>query len=693
MWFWKRKKLVKPEPEKQMEVFNSSVWLDLIEKMTEDKKPFRFEEPLTIAKERLEQGARDFGSARGIKCYNEHKTKVQNQWINPMQSINTGFGTAQYAYYNYQNVNYYECYALAQDPLMNKIFDILAKTPFMQGGEAVCDFSDEEKEVLRKGLDKYQVRKNAEDAVRSSFVCGGCLLYMDFGLDNLEEPLNLKRQDMRQFKGFKHIDPINLVAVDVNTVNPSASDYMEPNIWYVVGLGNVHKSHFLKFEENIPEKIMRPLSMYFGMPLTLLIKQDVANSNLASQGLANLMNRFRTMYLSTDSSNFTGAGAQNFRQRLEVMSLVQDNFSIYPIKDTEQIQQFVTSLSGMNDNVELFYQIISAKTDITMSILMGKGSSGLSGTLEGERKNFYDRIRRIQENVKSNLIKMYGIVYGKMTDGKFFEFSDYVFEPLEQASESEKAENLRSYTDVARGLIEMGCKAEDVVDWLKQYKDFQLDNVEFDSDTADLEDYAEDVGDEDQLGFRQVKNEWNEAEHPRDDLGRFVEKGIDETNIHKEIDLDFQAISASDFKKLNAKLIHKSSGYNNPSEYYVAEKDGEKYYIRKSNHWGFFRTNILRGDDEAIKKAEKGEKGYILYDDGDIGFNRIGEIQHHWNLIGGEMKLGKKLTKSDIEYFKKIVEDQSRDSAFRKHSQEILDMGRYHSDYANKMQYGIIRIK
>lgn len=486
MWFKKKQK----ETPKQVEYFNASAF-------TFPKEPLKIEEPFTIAKQRLEQGARDYGYQRGVKAYNEHKTKIKNQWINPLQSINSGFGNAQFAYYNYQNVNYYECYALAQDPLFNKIFDILSKTPFKEGGDVVNDFSTEEKELLKNGLNKYRVIESAEEAVRSSFVTGGCLLYMDFGLDNLEEPLNLKRQDMRQFKGFRHIDPINVVAVDVNTVNPSAKDYMQPKMWYVVGLGNVHESHFLKFEENEPEKIMRPLSMYFGMPLTLLIKQDVANSNLASQGLANLMNRFRYLYLKTSNENFTGAGAMNFRQRLETMSLVQDNFSIYPIKDTEDIQQLTTSLSGMNENVEMFYQIVASKTDITMSILMGKGASGMSGTLEGERKNFYDRIRRIQEKIKPALIKMYGIVWGKLTDGKFYDFSDFIFEPLEQASESEKAENIRSYVEVAKGLIEIGAKSDDVLEWLKQYKDFQLDNVDFDSGADGLEDFTEKGGADD----------------------------------------------------------------------------------------------------------------------------------------------------------------------------------------------------
>ena len=91
-------------------------------------------EPKTLAQIRLQQGAKDIGADKGIRLYNSHQVKIKNQWINPLTSINTGFGSAQFAYYNYQDVNYWECYALAQDPLFNKIFNILSRTPFANDG-------------------------------------------------------------------------------------------------------------------------------------------------------------------------------------------------------------------------------------------------------------------------------------------------------------------------------------------------------------------------------------------------------------------------------------------------------------------------------------------------------------------------------------------------------------------------------
>lgn len=595
MWSFK-KKIQNENQDKKSDVFYNA-FADL--KKGNDDEPLKFSEPMTFARERLEQGAQDYGYKKAKAKYDLHKVKVQNQWINPLQSINSGFGNAQNSFYNYQSVNYYECYALAQDPLFNKIFNILSKTPFANGGEVVADFDDEKKEVLENAVKKYDIYNVFVKALRSTYVCGGCLLLMDFGQENFEEPLNLKKVNMKKFKGFIHIDPINLVAIDVNTVNPAKRDYMKPKTWYVVGLGSVHESNFLKFEDNLPELIMRPMTLYFGMPLTLLIKQDVANSNLASQGLANMMNRFRYLYMKTSQENFSSDSANNFRQRLEAMSLVQDNFGIYPIKDTEDVFQLTTSLTGMNDNAEFFYQIIASKTDITLSILLGKGAQGLSGTLEGERKNFYDRMRAEQEMVKPNLLIALGIIYGAMTDGDFYEFQDYLFNPLEQSDEKEKAENMRSYTEVAGKLIEMGVKNEDVLDWLKKYRDFNLENVEFDADAEGLEEYQgmgqyEADSEKEDKGAKALNADFKEEEHPRDEGGRFTSKGRgyqsggegSSIKTNKSFEQVMKRVSESNKKNIGIDDVVKSFIKDNPSisesDIEKAVKSAEKYKEEKS---------------------------------------------------------------------------------------------------------------
>lgn len=570
----------------------------LLANMLKEEQAASISEPWTLAKARLEGGAKDAGAGKGLRMYNAHLSRLQNQWINPLQSVNSGYGTAHASLFLYQPVNYYECYSLAQDPLFAKVFNVLSETPFAKGGE-LSNLSAEEKDRVEEAASRFDLWQHLRAAVRSNYVTGGCLLYMDFGLSGreLEEPLDLNRMNIKRFRGFRHIDPINCVAVQVNTVNPAAGDYMQPSIWYVIGLGAVHRSHFLKFEANIPELPMRPLTLYFGMPLTQLIKQDVANSNLASQGLANLMNRFRFTYLKADESSFTTENAKCFKDRLNFMSFVQDNFGVCPIKTTEDVMQLTTSLAGMAENVEEFYLLISAKTDIPYTELMGKSAEGMNATGSGDRRKWYDKCRSIQESVKNNLLFMYGIVAG-IDSGKFVKFTDFTFNPLEEATEKELAENIKSYAEVASALVNLGAKQDEVFEWLKQFKQFNLDGLSFDTETEGLGGY-EDITPQVMSEF-QAANEWREEDHPRGKDGKFGQGGGDNEKDRKadveekisKIKIDFTKdnilpeLNAGDLEELGVKskpvLLKKTVIDRNLSQHPDVEVEDYEMMIGKA---------------------------------------------------------------------------------------------------------------
>jgi len=570
----------------------------LLANMLKEEQAVSISEPWTLAKARLEGGAKDAGAGKGLRMYNAHLSRLQNQWINPLQSVNSGYGTAHASLFLYQPVNYYECYSLAQDPLFAKVFNVLSETPFAKGGE-LSNLSAEEKDRVEEAASRFDLWQHLRAAVRSNYVTGGCLLYMDFGLSGreLEEPLDLNRMNIKRFRGFRHIDPINCVAVQVNTVNPAAGDYMQPSIWYVIGLGAVHRSHFLKFEANIPELPMRPLTLYFGMPLTQLIKQDVANSNLASQGLANLMNRFRFTYLKADESSFTTENAKCFKDRLNFMSFVQDNFGVCPIKTTEDVIQLTTSLAGMAENVEEFYLLISAKTDIPYTELMGKSAEGMNATGSGDRRKWYDKCRSIQESVKNNLLFMYGIVAG-IDSGKFVKFTDFTFNPLEEATEKELAENIKSYAEVASALVSLGAKQDEVFEWLKQFKQFNLDGLSFDTETEGLGGY-EDITPQVMSEF-QAANEWREEDHPRGKDGKFGQGGGDNEKDRKadveekisKIKIDFTKdnilpeLNAGDLEELGVKskpvLLKKTVIDRNLSQHPDVEVEDYEMMIGKA---------------------------------------------------------------------------------------------------------------
>lgn len=107
-------------------------------------------------------------------------------------------------------------------------------------------------------------------------------------------------------------------------------------------------------------------------------------------------------------------------------------------------------------------------------------------------------------------------------------------------------------------------------------------------------------------------------------------------NMHKRENLDFESIDVSVIRNSSAKkLIHKSKSHNKrqSSEYYAAIIDGRPAYVRISNHWGTFFTNVYWNDADAKTRFPDYDWENNPYGD---QFGRVGANQHNWELNGGK---------------------------------------------------------
>ena len=447
-----------------LERYNTNIFENENKDNKNKKERLTIKEPQTLVSEEIENNRL-------------RKYKLNNQWVNPTQGINSGLGTANLSFYNYQVVNYMECSFLSQDPLISNIIDILTNTPFTNGGEIILINDNgeyiENTEIIdilkNKLLKKYNFYETLKAAVKSSFIFGGCLLYLDYGDKNyLESQLDFEKIDKTKFKGFKLIDPIQCGAIDVNTTDPTAKDYMNPTRWYINGLGTVHKSRLIKFSWNEPPNFLKSMCMYFGYPLTQLLKQDVANYNLVTQGLANLVNKIRRTYIKMDKMSFVSGNVETVKNRLQLMQLIENNFTIFPIDLNEDVVQLTTSLSGIRDTIETFLNVLSCKTGIQRNKLSGENISGLNSNAANKEanKNFIEKITTIQNGlIYKRLIEMLQIIAGTI-DNKIYNF-DYKFSPLYVMSENEISDAIDKNVDIALKMNQLGISTEDCITWLK----------------------------------------------------------------------------------------------------------------------------------------------------------------------------------------------------------------------------------
>jgi len=102
-------------------------------------------------------------------------------------------------------------------------------------------------------------------------------------------------------------------------------------------------------------------------------------------------------------------------------------------------------------------------------------------------------------------------------------------------------------------------------------------------------------------------------------------------NFHKQNELDFESMELGVLDRITKINIYKSPSYNRrqSSEYWLGYYKDRPVYIRKSNHWGTFFTNILAGSEEAKALSEKEQNSADE-------FGRVGQKKHKWDLIGGK---------------------------------------------------------
>ena len=152
------------------------------------------------------------------------------------------------------------------------------------------------------------------------------------------------------------------------------------------------------------------------------------------------------------------------------------------------------------------YLLISAKTSIPYTELMGKSAEGMNATGAGDRKSWYDKIENIRNSIKPNLLIVYGILAG-LESGKFKVFDDFIFEPLEELTEKEQVEVFKGKVEIGKELIETyGAETTSILDWLKTDKRLGIDNINIDLSTPDLTNYDENL-DYDEISTNETINQ------------------------------------------------------------------------------------------------------------------------------------------------------------------------------------------
>lgn len=465
---------------------------------------------------------------------------------------------------------------LAQEGLIRAGVETIADDMTRKPIEMYYDDEGGEKEEdlitkLKGEMVKFKVRDRMNTGLLKDGYFGGCLVYIDTGDledDEAEEPLVLNEKTFKKgsLRGFKVIEPVNVAPGTYNTTDPTADDYFNPNWYYVLGR-KFHKSRFLYIASNETPLLLKAAYNFFGIPQAQLALDYVAHFVANREAAQELLNKFSLTCFGTDMSQGLQANGSwaDLIKRMKMFNKMKNNNGTFVYnKETEELSQINTPLSGVRDIVDMSLNLLTAIWRIPKIRYIGEGEGGLNASSAEQMRSYYDYINAMQEKVLTTpyetILKILQLNLGLKPDEKLL----FKFPTLWDMDEKERADLNKTKADtmatyLANGIISQ----EEARRSLSMDRNSGFTMIDAEDVPEPVEEPLKDVDkneqdEEDRQAMDMAIDEWVEGDHPRGFHGWFRRKREELKAKSKinQIKIDFSKdnilpeINESDAKKI-----------------------------------------------------------------------------------------------------------------------------------------------
>lgn len=425
--------------------------------------------------------------------------KNYSSWQNNVASVGINNSLQQYSTHILNRLSYQECANLATDSMISKAIDVIVREIFKSGGKWEAAHLDIDNfEMVLNSLNFYN---KIALAVQRALEYGGAFIYINTDDTNLSLPLylNEKTASTNKITGLTVIEPWQAAPVQVNTFNPLKNNYMQPDLWWVLGASStVHKTRLIPIVFYSVPDLIKPLYNYLGLPLSFYMKNYVSNADTVRQSISDLVLRFRTKIIKTTAQKIADPQTQ---ARVKYMNATSNNLATLLLAKDEEWIETVTSLSGMDNLLSQMYELMTASTrGIPVTKLLGLSPRGFNATGEYDENNFYDVIDGYASSVvipAMEKVAEYILCFkaGVLDEPK------YTFNPRKQIKQKEQAEINNLKADYISKLIMSG-----VITGKDAIRAISEDNFKF--DWIDLEDYNSPENPEIE---KEILNQWMDS--------------------------------------------------------------------------------------------------------------------------------------------------------------------------------------
>lgn len=332
---------------------------------------------------------------------------------------------------------------------------------------------------------------------------GGAFIFIDTGAASSElmTPLDISEYSVefhasRPLK-FKLIDPINVFPGDYNSAQPLADDYFAPQWWWVLGT-RVHKSRMITFAANQVPLLLKPAYNFLGLPQAQMYWDYVMHWNQNRESANRLLNKFSLLAFKTSMGDVLSGGvADDLNRRMDYLAQKRSNDGVILMdKDSEDITNITTPLSGVTDIVKQSLECLSVISHIPAVVLFGQSPQGFNATGESDLNNYSNliesrRTEELQEPVQK-LVDILRIHYTACRDAVKVQFLPFDTSKTLQNLQAEQIKSQVAAAHIQSGITSAEEERQKLAnDKTAGYQFIDVDNVPEPPQTPD--DFMTDV--------------------------------------------------------------------------------------------------------------------------------------------------------------------------------------------------------
>lgn len=320
-------------------------------------------------------------------------------------------------------IGYQLCAIVAQHWLVEKACGMPARDAIRHGFMIHVDVEGLEEEQTKDLEDQiaeqdkfHRLNWNMEQYIRMGRVFGVRVAFFkveSFDPKYYEKPFNPDGITPGSYRGIVQVDPYWCIPqLDAAaSSDPSSPDFYEPT-WWVINGKKYHRSHLCVFRNCEVPDVFKPLYQYGGISVPQKIMERVyAAERTANEGPQLAMTK-RTLVWNTDVATFM-ANEDRAMKHMANWTTYRDNFGVKLIDTEDQVQQFDTALSDLDETIMTQYQLVAAAANVPATKLLGTTPKGFNSTGEYEESSYHEELETIQSNDLTALVERHHMMVAR----------------------------------------------------------------------------------------------------------------------------------------------------------------------------------------------------------------------------------------------------------------------------------------